>query len=312
MKCVIDNKPLVAIHCLVYNHEPYLRDCFEGFVMQQTNFPFVAVVHDDASTDASSAIIHEYEEKYPHIFKPIYEAENQYSKRDGSLERIMDEVIDTTDAKYVAMCEGDDYWTDPLKLQKQVDFMEANPEYAICFHKVHTLIQETGEIRDEFIVQDMSGRSTILDLAHGNYIHTPSVLFRVYSSFFDQYHKIIPCLPGDYVMWMLLAERGYIYKFDEPMAVYRYGSGIWSDKQTYKNSLSAVQMLCKLSVVCDDDVKQILMQFQLNPMTKHLYETVECLEKQLFNIRHSYAYRLGKFILKPFSGLRNVLKCNKR
>ena len=127
-------KPLVAIHCLVYNHEPYLRDCFEGFVMQQTNFPFVAIVHDDASTDGSTAIIREYEEKYPHIFKPIYETENQYSKRDGSLDRIMDEAINATGAKYVAMCEGDDYWTDPLKLQKQVDFMESHLDYSMCFH----------------------------------------------------------------------------------------------------------------------------------------------------------------------------------
>ena len=119
-------KPLVAIHCLVYNHEPYLRDCFEGFVMQQTNFPFVAIVHDDASTDNSAAIIREYEEKYPDIIKPIYEAENQYSKRDGSVTRIMNAAIDATGAKYVAMCEGDDYWTDPLKLQKQVDFLNNN------------------------------------------------------------------------------------------------------------------------------------------------------------------------------------------
>ena len=128
-------KPLVAIHCLVYNHAPYLRDCFEGFVMQQTNFPFVAIVHDDVSTDASAAIIREYEAKYPHIFKPIYETENQFSKKNGSLERIMDEAIEATGAKYVALCEGDDYWIDPLKLQKQVDFMEANPEYVLCCHR---------------------------------------------------------------------------------------------------------------------------------------------------------------------------------
>ena len=102
------NKTLVAIKCTVYNHEPYLCDCLEGFVMQQTNFPFVAIVHDDASTDGSAAIIHEYEEKYPDIIKPIYETENQYSKRDGSVGRIMDEAIDATGAKYVAMCEGDD------------------------------------------------------------------------------------------------------------------------------------------------------------------------------------------------------------
>lgn len=130
-----DNKPLVAIHCLVYNHEPYLRDCFDGFVKQRTNFPFVAIVHDDASTDGSAAIIREYEEKYPHIFKPIYETENQYSKKDGSIRRIMRKEIDATKAKYVAMCEGDDYWIDTLKLQKQVDFMESHPSYVLCSHR---------------------------------------------------------------------------------------------------------------------------------------------------------------------------------
>ena len=146
-------KPLVAIHCFVYNHEPYLRDCFEGFVMQQTNFPFVAIVHDDASTDGSAAIIREYEEKYPHIFKPIYETENQYSKRDGSLDRIMDEAIDATGAKYVAMCEGDDYWTDPLKLQKQVDFMEANLEYVLCCHRYKIYNQNDGMWDKDYVHQ---------------------------------------------------------------------------------------------------------------------------------------------------------------
>ena len=142
------DKPLVAIKCLVYNHEPYLRDCLEGFVMQQTNFPFVAIVHDDASTDGSAAIIREYEEKYPNIIKPIYETENQYSKHDGSVGRIVDAAIDDTGAKYVAMCEGDDYWTDPLKLQKQVDFMEANPEYGLCYTDFN-FCDEFGNITEE-------------------------------------------------------------------------------------------------------------------------------------------------------------------
>ncbi len=126
---------LVAIHCLVYNHEPYLRDCFEGFVMQKTNFRFVAIVHEDCSTDHSADIIREYEAKYPDIFRPIYETENQWSKHDGSLEHIMNEAIDATGAKYVAMCEGDDYWTDPYKLQKQVDFLESHPECSVTFHR---------------------------------------------------------------------------------------------------------------------------------------------------------------------------------
>ena len=122
---------MVTIRCIAYNQERYIRDCLEGFVMQKTNFRFEAIVHDDASTDGTAAIIKEYAEKYPDIIKPILETENQYSKHDGSLQRIMAEGCK---GKYVAFCEGDDYWTDPLKLQKQVDFLESHPDYSLCFH----------------------------------------------------------------------------------------------------------------------------------------------------------------------------------
>ena len=133
---------IVTIRCLVYNHEPYLRQCLDGFVMQKTNFRFEAIVHDDASTDGSAAIIREYAEKYPEIIKPIIETENQYSKHDGSLRKIM---IDHTRGKYIAICEGDDYWIDPLKLQKQVDFLEKNPEYGLVYTKAIIYYQATGK-----------------------------------------------------------------------------------------------------------------------------------------------------------------------
>lgn len=134
---------LVSIRCITYNHELYIRQCLEGFVMQKTNFKFEAIVHDDASTDRTADIIREYADKYPEIIKPIYETENQYSKKDGSLTRIMDEH---TKGKYVAWCEGDDYWIDPLKLQKQVDFMEKNKDYSMCFTNAFVL-QYGGDAR---------------------------------------------------------------------------------------------------------------------------------------------------------------------
>ena len=133
------DKLMVAISCITYNHEPYIRQCLEGFVMQKTNFKFVAIVHDDASTDGTATIVREYAEKYPDIIKPIYETENQYSKHDGSLGRIMNDAIANTGAKYIALCEGDDYWTDPCKLQKQVDFLEANEGYSLCCHRINLL-----------------------------------------------------------------------------------------------------------------------------------------------------------------------------
>lgn len=129
--------PLVSIQCLVYNHEPFLRQCLDGFVMQKTDFPFEAIVHDDASTDNSAEIIREYAEKYPDIIKPIFETENQYSKKDGSLGRIMNEAIHPG-TKYIAYCEGDDYWTDPMKLQIQIDYLECHSDVNYSCHRFFT------------------------------------------------------------------------------------------------------------------------------------------------------------------------------
>lgn len=135
-------RPLLVINCITYNHAPYLAQCLEGFVMQKTNFPFVALVHDDASLDGTSEILREYAEKYPDIIKPICDPTNRYS--DKSLDLIMNEWINAYEPKYIAMCEGDDYWIDPLKLQKQVDFLEANPEYGMCYSNFNIYFQQTG------------------------------------------------------------------------------------------------------------------------------------------------------------------------
>lgn len=120
--------PLVSINCLTYNHIQYIRQCLDGFLMQKTDFKFEVLVHDDASTDGTADIIREYEAKYPDIIKPIYQTENQYKKGRG-LCIGYDLQIKRARGKYIADCEGDDFWTDPLKLQKQVDFLEANPDY---------------------------------------------------------------------------------------------------------------------------------------------------------------------------------------
>lgn len=123
--------PLVSISCLTYNHAQYLRECFDGILMQKTNFDFEVVVHDDASTDETKAIIEEYTQKHPDIFFPMYQEENQYSK---GVRGVMGKFnFPRCRGKYIAMCEGDDYWTDENKLQKQVDFLENNPDYSICW-----------------------------------------------------------------------------------------------------------------------------------------------------------------------------------
>ena len=114
--------PLVSICCLTYNHVPFIRKCLDGFLMQQTDFPIEILIHDDCSTDGTTEIIRQYEAKYPELIFPLYEEENQYSR--GGAGKMDLYNYRRARGKYIAYCEGDDYWTDPLKLQKQVDFLE--------------------------------------------------------------------------------------------------------------------------------------------------------------------------------------------
>jgi len=127
-----EHLPLVTIICTSYNHENYIKKCLDGFIMQQTSFSFEIIVHDDASTDSTQQIVKEYEKKYPHLFNNIYQTENQFSKREVNI--WSDIIFPKSKGKYIALCEGDDYWTDPYKLQKQVDFLVQNEDYALTLH----------------------------------------------------------------------------------------------------------------------------------------------------------------------------------
>ena len=266
-------KPLVAINCLVYNHEPYLRDCLEGFVMQQTNFPFVAIVHDDASTDGSAAIIREYEEKYPHIFKPIYEKENQCSKRDGSLERIMNAAIEATCAKYVAMCEGDDYWTDPLKLQKQVDFMEANPEYSLCLTNSIVKFDDRevlaiNHIWDTYTIEDVLNTNALNIKSRGDNVvpcaHTSTIFYRIPNERFPDW--ISQCFIGDEPLMIYLAHHGKVKFINEVTSVYRAGVGVssknFNQELDWKNRIKMYEVINEgLGYQYKEIINSIIAQF---------------------------------------------------
>ena len=218
---------LVAIHCLVYNHEPYLRDCFEGFVMQKTNFRFVAIVHDDCSKDKSADIIREYTEKYPDIFHPIYETENQYSKHDGSIRRIMYKAIDEFGAMYVAMCEGDDYWTDPYKLQKQVDILEADKTLIACCTDCSVVDNHGKTIKHQRggIVKDgIRGRYNLRDFFRDNHQYpTLSVVYRNthVTEVCAKYAHTTNAFLGDWTLWICLMIYGDMYYTGEVTCAYR-------------------------------------------------------------------------------------------
>jgi glycosyltransferase involved in cell wall biosynthesis len=222
----------VSICCLAFNHEDFIAQTLDGFLLQRTNFDFEIIVHDDCSTDGTRQIIESYQKKYPNIVKPIFQLQNQYSL---GLKPIFNHVFPKAVGKYIALCEGDDYWTDPLKLQKQVDYLNVHVEAVQCFHPVQILMPD-GLLREDFLtkVPDNYQRIEVI-AAQGNFLHTPSVMFR---NVIRQFPEMIHETPiGDYFLQMLLATHGEFHQLPDVMAVYRYGVGVWSNEQQFTRSL---------------------------------------------------------------------------
>ena len=216
--------PLVSVCVITYNHEKYIRQCLDGILMQKVNFPYEILIHDDASPDATADIIREYEAKYPDVIKPIYQTENQYSKVGiGAISRFNDE---RARGKYIAQCEGDDYWTDPGKLQMQVDFLEAHPEYVGTAHNVR-VVDENGEITNKLLSYPRFDKYifTFHDVEYFRLAgQTASLVYRNIFSVLpleikEAYYKLSGT--GDRKLILLLTLHGNMYCFDEVMSSYR-------------------------------------------------------------------------------------------
>jgi glycosyltransferase involved in cell wall biosynthesis len=244
----VDSKILVSISCLAFNHEPYIRDAIEGFLNQKTSFNFEVLIHDDASTDNTAKIIREYEGKYPDVIRPIYQEENQYSKRDGTIGRLQ---RSRAKGEYYAICEGDDYWIDPYKLQKQVEFLENNPDFGVVHGDCHFLYQEKDEweynANSKLINnKELSSEELFNALVDGSYkIRTATVLFRT-----ELLKKRIPdsqtFLMGDTPMWLDFSQITKFKYFDESFSVYRIlensASRSTDKKKHYRFNLSMYEM----------------------------------------------------------------------
>ena len=296
---------IVAIRCITYNHEPYISECLDGFVMQKTNFKFVAIVHDDASTDGTANIIKEYAEKYSDIIKPIYEKENQYSKEDGSLQRIMKDAIEDTGAKYVAMCEGDDYWIDPYKLQKQVDILENDETLMACATNTIT-VSNTGEVLSEYkenIVKDnKEGRYNLRDFMQTTHQYpTASVLYRrrKEEEKIKEYCRITrnPYF-GDWNLWIALHIIGDFYYIDEVTTAYRINPTSVTHSNVDKRRLG----LAKANFEIIKNVQSILPE-EYDDIRKELDKTAWI----WFNLANAYKHS-GKYLHMIWCLIRCELK----
>lgn len=136
---------LVSIICITYNHEKFIKYAIDGFLMQKTNFKYEILIHDDASTDATQQILKEYQKKFPELIKVIYQKENQFNK--GKSGTVL--LLENAKGKYLAFCEGDDYWVDINKLQKQVDFLKNHANYSAVYHNVKIIDEKNNEFNDK-------------------------------------------------------------------------------------------------------------------------------------------------------------------
>ena len=221
---------LLSVGVITYNQKDYIRKCLDSILSQKTNFKFEILINDDCSTDGTTEIIKEYAKKYPDIIKPVYQTENQFQKGKGILKNF---IIPRVNTKYFAICEGDDFWCDNNKLQKQVDFLEAHSEYIGCFHPVRVLWMNNLEKKEVYPSKTKIGTKKIItkkDLLKCNYMQTNSVVYRWQK---DEMAKIPDnILPVDLYIHLAHSKFGNFYYMNEVMAVYRKNEGgIWYDKK---------------------------------------------------------------------------------
>ena len=217
------NEVLVSICCITYNHEDYIRKALDSFLMQETSFPFEIVVHDDASTDRTGAIIRSYQEKHPQIIRAIVQKENQYSQGRDTFSIAFKECR----GKYIATCEGDDFWTDPSKLQRQIDYLETNGQAVASFHSVIEVLPDLTEL-GTYTQPPFKKKNNIYDikdiiLFDGKVIHISSLVFRkgslIKDGVIDSLYYKSPV--GDLVIMLILAGKGTFYYLARTMSCRR-------------------------------------------------------------------------------------------
>ena len=233
----MNNDPKVSVFCLVYNHEKYLKRCLEGFVNQKADFKYEIIIHDDCSSDGSQAIILDYVKKYPGLFIPILQKENQYAK---GISILREHILPKIKAEYVAMCEGDDYWCDDYKLQKQYDYMKAHPECALCTH--NTVIHDLSGKRPDkkFNAWTLTHELSEDEIFFGWNVHTSSYFIKKECLDEPEWEK--KYWSRDYIKLVMAKANGTVVCLPDVMSVYNYGN---LDGATMKNINSNLDDLIK-------------------------------------------------------------------
>ena len=234
-------KPLVSVIMITYGHEKYIEEAIRGVFLQKTNFPFELIISNDKSPDSTDEIVKNIIKYAPENISVKY---IQHPENIGMLPNFISTLKIAT-GKYIAVCEGDDYWTDENKLQKQIDFLEKNEDFTLTFHNVFIRNGETLRADLDY-EKRLSSKNvyTINVLSNGNFIHTLSVVFRNMKLEFPEWYYT--SFLGDYPIWLWLSKKGKIKYFPEKMGVYRENVGVWSGKSQEEREFKSMLVLRNL------------------------------------------------------------------
>lgn len=281
----------VSVLCCAYNHEKYIDECLNSLVNQKTNFKYEILVHDDCSTDNTKKVIEKYYKKYPDLIIPFYEKENQYSK---GVKIFKTYLIPKMKGKYFCFCEGDDYWIDENKLQKQYDFLENNPDYSFCIHNSIGVDKNSNKIC-EITPLKSGGDLTCEDfiINGGGFVSTNAIFSR--SKLAKKPAKYFDFMTLDYVWQIYLSSCGKTYCFKDFMSAYRIGSeGSWTLR---------IQNDPKKFVVYEEKIIKLLNLF--NEETNYKYK--EVVEKRI-NLLNFNIFELTRDYKKMFKDPYNEIR----
>ncbi len=290
MSLNLSNTPIVSVACITYNHAKYIREAIESFLMQKTNFSYEILIHDDASTDGTDQIIKEYELKYPNLIFPTYQSENQFSKGVRRIHATF--VFPKCRGKYIALCEGDDYWTDPLKLQKQCEYLETNPEFGLVFTDADYLYERNNQLiraYDKTFRRHLPTGDVLNDLLYDNPYKTCTALFRTCLT--DDYNRLVinkNFTMGDYPLWLIIAGKAKVGYMGESTAVYRIRNNSASHFHELGNRISFLKSTYRISVYFSTYYNVKINKKKLKK--KYYYSVLNYLaQKKRFKILFSYA-----------------------
>lgn len=238
---------LLSIACITYNHQRYIQDAMRGFLLQKTSFPFEIVVHDDASTDGTTQILQEYEARYPSIIRLIVQKTNSYSKGHRPLALMYGYLK----GRYIAVCEGDDYWTDPFKIQIQVDALEKNPLIDLAIHPALEVNQTNGDERVIGLYRDENGIVPVSDIIGKKFgqIPTASTVIRrsIYDRFKCFYDKNPYLTVGDIYLHIFGAEQGGAWYSSQVSCIYRlFSNNSWRTRQAASSQKRVEHVLARV------------------------------------------------------------------